>query len=349
MAWLPIAQTVPQYVDGNGDPYSGAVLKFYEDGTTTNTNMATDDTGGTTLADVVLDANGYPSNGGSVFIPHIDQKYKLALYPTEAAADADTGAIWTIDNLTAPVISASGTDELSKVSSNDTTAGYLNGKLIVGTNTVFTENSDGGNETLTIDIDTVYLAERADHAETPAAGSAEVWIKSDTPNTLYFTDDAGTDFQIGGDNTPGVLQVVNTNTGTQSSGTTLIPRDDTIPQNTEGDEYMTLAITPNDTANNLKIEVTWIGSNSVANNLIVALFQDSTADALAVAEVYLQSAGGIKTISFTHFMAAGTTSATTFKVRAGAELSGTTYFNGNATQKYGGVFSSSITITEISP
>lgn len=42
------------------------------------------------------------------------------------------------------------TDEKSKVSSNDTTAGYLNGKLVAGTNITFTENNDGGNETLTI-------------------------------------------------------------------------------------------------------------------------------------------------------------------------------------------------------
>lgn len=36
------------------------------------------------------------------------------------------------------------------VSSNDTTAGYLNGKLVAGSNITLTENNDGGNETLTI-------------------------------------------------------------------------------------------------------------------------------------------------------------------------------------------------------
>ena len=42
------------------------------------------------------------------------------------------------------------TDVKTKVSSNDTTAGFLNGKLVAGSNISFTENSDGGNETLTI-------------------------------------------------------------------------------------------------------------------------------------------------------------------------------------------------------
>lgn len=42
------------------------------------------------------------------------------------------------------------TDEVAKVSSNDTTAGYLNGKLVAGSNVTLTENNNGGNETLTI-------------------------------------------------------------------------------------------------------------------------------------------------------------------------------------------------------
>lgn len=41
-------------------------------------------------------------------------------------------------------------NENVKVSSNDTTEGYLNGKLVAGTSITLTENSDGGNETLTI-------------------------------------------------------------------------------------------------------------------------------------------------------------------------------------------------------
>lgn len=39
----------------------------------------------------------------------------------------------------------------SLVSSNDTTSGYLNGKLVAGDNVTLTEVNDGGDETLTID------------------------------------------------------------------------------------------------------------------------------------------------------------------------------------------------------
>ena len=42
------------------------------------------------------------------------------------------------------------TDKYASVSANDTTAGYLNGKLVAGTGITFTENNDGSAETLTI-------------------------------------------------------------------------------------------------------------------------------------------------------------------------------------------------------
>ena len=45
-----------------------------------------------------------------------------------------------------------GSDELAKVSSNDTTAGYLNGKLVAGTGISLTENNNGSNETLGIAV-----------------------------------------------------------------------------------------------------------------------------------------------------------------------------------------------------
>jgi len=42
----------------------------------------------------------------------------------------------------------------------------------------------------------VRFTERADHIGTPAATFGELWVKSDTPNSLIFTDDAGTDYDL---------------------------------------------------------------------------------------------------------------------------------------------------------
>lgn len=99
MAYAPIARTLPQYVDSSGNPYSGAVLKAYSEGTSTTISFATDDTGGTTFATALLNASGYPTASGNPVLPYLNVDYKLALYPTQAAADANTGAIWTIDNI----------------------------------------------------------------------------------------------------------------------------------------------------------------------------------------------------------------------------------------------------------
>lgn len=136
--------------------------------------------------------------------------------------------------------------------------------------------------------------------------------------------------------------------GTVATGTTLIPHDNTIPQITEGDEYLSLAITPTSATNTLKIEVVVMLSHSSATYLIPALFQDSTADALKAASEFNSTAGGTVSVAFTHVMTAGTTSATTFRVRCGGAGAGTTTFNGDTgTQRFGGVAPSSIIITEI--
>lgn len=150
-----------------------------------------------------------------------------------------------------------------------------------------------------------------------------------------------------------VVQVVNTQTGAVATGTATIPYDDTIPQSTEGTEFMTLSFTPTNANNKLKIDIVTYVSNSNAGSILLtsALFQDSTANALA-AGAFLQNndAAGMHQIQFTHYMTAGTTSSTTFKVRAGSDSAGTTVFNGRGSTSgriYGGVAASSITITEI--
>ena len=61
-----------------------------------------------------------------------------------------TGNVVFNDGSTMSTAASGGTDQSVKVSSNDTTAGFLNGKLVAGSNITLTEGSDGGNETLTV-------------------------------------------------------------------------------------------------------------------------------------------------------------------------------------------------------
>jgi hypothetical protein len=148
-----------------------------------------------------------------------------------------------------------------------------------------------------------------------------------------------------------VVQTQRTQTGTVATGTTQLSADNTIPQNTEGDEYMTLAITPKSAANVLDTAALAVVNNAAASAkvLTVALFQDSTANALA-AIGSLAETGSQRghVLPIWHRMRSGTTSSTTFKVRAGADVAGTTTFSGFAgTQAYGGVCANYLTATEV--
>jgi hypothetical protein len=144
-----------------------------------------------------------------------------------------------------------------------------------------------------------------------------------------------------------VIQVVNYQTGAVASGSTVMSGADAIPQNTAGDEYMTLAITPTSATNKLKIEVDAVSSASAAGLVIMGLFQDSTAGALA-ASTMVGAQGNPLTGHISYYMTAGTISTTTFKVRIGNGYGPTTTFNGSGGSRVlGGVAGSSITITEI--
>jgi hypothetical protein len=149
----------------------------------------------------------------------------------------------------------------------------------------------------------------------------------------------------------GIVQVVNYTTGAVATGTTVMPRDNTIPQKTEGIEFLTLAITPKNASNILIITVSVFLASSASNSHVQsAIFQDSTANALAAQTARCPaSAGENLAVNLAHKMVAGTTSATTFKVRIGSNVAATITLNGSlGSQFFGGVASSSITITEYS-
>ena len=128
-----------------------------------------------------------------------------------------------------------------------------------------------------------------------------------------------------------------------------IPVDDTIPQKTEGTTAgMDRAITPGATGNVLVIEGTVNCAHSDDTTLVVTLLQDTTANALAAWSVRC-IADYMETVSFRYVMAAGTTSATTFKVYVGPSTgTGTTFINGGSTtgRKFGGVARSILSVTE---
>ena len=120
-----------------------------------------------------------------------------ALYWNSTAGNLNVwdGSVW--------VAIQADTDVKVLVSSNDTTAGYLNGKLVGGTNVTLTEGSDGGNETLTIastDTDTTYTAGATLSLATTTfslnLGNANEWTKTQNFNSTSLTFDATQDWDL---------------------------------------------------------------------------------------------------------------------------------------------------------
>ena len=145
-----------------------------------------------------------------------------------------------------------------------------------------------------------------------------------------------------------VVQVVRFQTGAVATGTTTIPLDDTIPQITEGTQFLTLAITPKSVSNILVITVSLQLDKNNSNTFMAALFQDSNANALAGQFNGAFPSGTSLPMAFTHSMTAGTTSSTTFTVRAGSDGAGTLTLNGRGGGRiFGGVSVSSIIIFEV--
>ena len=180
------------------------------------------------------------------------------------------------------------------------------------------------------------------------AGTSGQWLKTQGAGA----NPTWADLSVTSSNLPSGSQIqsVTSSTGSVATGTTIIPDDDTVPQNTEGDEYLSLAITPNNTNNILEIEVVIaaITNGGGSGVMTLALFQDSTANALQCVQQTFSAAGLRQNMVLRYKMTAGTTSATTFKVRVGADVAGTTTLNGvGGARKLGGVLASSINIKEI--
>lgn len=131
MTWYALGFLPPQYEKTDGKPYVGAVMKAYAAQSSTPIPFATSTDGSTLASSLVLNAAGYPTYNGTIVIPHVQEDFKLALYPNQAAADADSGAVWTLDDIK---ISAN---------SNETFYNDFDG---TGAQATFTLSQDLGND-----------------------------------------------------------------------------------------------------------------------------------------------------------------------------------------------------------
>lgn len=193
---------------------------------------------------------------------------------------------------------------------------------------------------------------------TPYAG--QLWVDDNTPSssvwTLFQYD--GSDWISLGlvDTTnnrfratyePYLQAIEATPYATYSSSSSLWAAGDNALQNTEGAEILSASITPSNASNRLLIEVVAHIAPSASTVVVAGIFQDAIASALAMGYHGSGITDDLQSVFFSHEMAAGTTSPTTFKVRVAA-AAGSVLVNGvTAGRRGGGKLACRLRITEI--
>jgi len=138
---------------------------------------------------------------------------------------------------------------------------------------------------------------------------------------------------------------------TKQSTSYTIPKDDTIPQNTEGKEFLTVDITPTSEDSLLEVFVLFQAhTNTPARYVIVALFKDDETDCLRANMDYVSDDDSCCIVPIEYSMLAGTTDEITFKVRAGTDAGGMLYNNGDVSGRYlGGKMCTMLRVREYLP
>lgn len=185
---------------------------------------------------------------------------------------------------------------------------------------------------------------------TPAVGT--VTVAADDKVLLADASASGVLKQgLVSDITGKLVQRVYASFATHTSINASVPNDDSIPQSGEGVEIITAAITPTSATNRLRIRTVIPVAGDGNGGAVIALFQDSTANALMSQTTDVQNGiGGPLIIEYE--MEAGTTSATTFKARVGTNggAPGNIYVCGNSSgRRHGGVLLATMVIEEIRP
>lgn len=114
-----------------------------------------------------------------------------------------------------------------------------------------------------------------------------------------------------------IIQVVSATPYTANANLAIIPSDDTIPQNTEGTQILSLSITPHATANQIRLIFMGFGGNDIFSALTAALFRGSIANALVSTQATVSAAGARVVLAIDWVDSPGTTSAQTYTIRAG--------------------------------
>lgn len=91
--YVPLSPVPLQFVDTNGNVQSGATLSFFLSGTSTPTNLFSDNAGTSIGNSITLNSEGYPESGGNVITLFRDTSVDVKI------TLVDGSTVWTSDGL----------------------------------------------------------------------------------------------------------------------------------------------------------------------------------------------------------------------------------------------------------
>lgn len=145
-----------------------------------------------------------------------------------------------------------------------------------------------------------------------------------------------------------VLQTVSSVTGAYASYTDVVPLDDTIPQNDEGTEILTVAITPKYTNSKLIVEAEIQCTVSTAMTVIGHIGRNATAGSVTAGSEYAASSNQSCRVHLRIVVTADSTTEQTFRLFVGPSTAGSVHLNGSSSARlFGGVANTYIAVTEV--
>lgn len=366
-----------KYGDDNwGGAAAAAAASSAGDAATSATNAATSETNaaasydsfddrylGSKTSDPALDNDGDALLTGALYWNSTANEMRVYNGSSWSGVGIATFSVYTYVATAAQTV-------FTGVDANSNTMSFANSNRLVFLNGVFLREgashdyqASGGN-TITLNsganlndvlevftVDTVSVAD----AITQATGDSRYLQKTNNLSDLNSAATARTNLGLGAaalaSQAGKVAQMVYSETVTAGSTTTSIPQDDTIPQNNEGAEVLTVAITPTDASSKLKIDfsIHLFGSTSMTG--IVALFEDTTADAFHVAAIDpgASALAGVE-VAGTVIVDASSTSARTYKMRVGSSAGTLHWLSDAGSGRYGSAGPrATLVVTEILP
>jgi hypothetical protein len=133
-----------------------------------------------------------------------------------------------------------------------------------------------------------------------------------------------------------------------TSLSTVIPRDDTIPQNTEGTQIFSVSFTPKSTTNRLRIRMAgFCAGDASVGTLTAALFINAGVNAVKTTSVWNNATNTPQQQVLEYEFVPASVSSQTLAIRAGPNA-GTMRYNGTTiAREYGGTASVTLIIEEI--